>query len=204
MLKKDLRLLYRDKRARITPEAVRQQSEIIAGRLCGWLSSHPDIRCIHSFLPADGKKEVDTFVILREVRRVFPLIRIVVPKISKGERALSHHLFESATVLAANRWGIPEPTGPGEVPVADIDAVILPLLIFDQSGHRVGYGGGFYDTFLAACRDDTLKIGLCFFDPVETISDTGPHDIRMDLCITPGHIWNFAGQGTLGVPGLWD
>lgn len=191
MLKKDLRLLYREKRTRITAENIRQQSEVIASRLCGWLTFQPGIRCIHSFLPSEDKKEVDTFVAIRKIHREFPLIKITVPKIGKGDRVLSHHIFEASAGFANNRWGIPEPVDSAEVPVAEIDAVIVPLLIFDKSGHRVGYGGGFYDTFLAACRTNTLKVGLCLFNPVETISDTGPHDIRLDLCITPERTWYF-------------
>ena len=192
-LKKDLRQLYREKRNGIMTEAIRQQSEIIAGRLCEWLSDYPHIRCIHSFLPSEGKKEVDTFVILRQIREEFPLLKIAVPKIGAGDRVLSHHLFDAATGLVNNRWGIPEPADSEEISADEIDAVLLPLLIFDKSGHRVGYGGGFYDTFLAACRTDTRKIGLCIFEPVEIISDTGPHDIRMDVCITPSRIWDFNG-----------
>ncbi len=192
-LKKDLRQRYREKRKGIPAETIRRQSEIIAGRLCGWLSAYPGITCIHSFLPSEGKKEVDTFVILRQIREEFPLLKIAVPKIGAGDRVLSHHVFDADTGLADNRWGIPEPTDSEEVPVDEIDAVILPLLIFDKSGHRVGYGGGFYDTFLAACRADTRKIGLCIFEPVEIISDTGPHDIRMDVCITPSQVWDFTG-----------
>lgn len=193
MLKKDLRQLYREKRTGVTADTIRQQSEIIAGKLCRWLSFRPAIRCIHSFLPSERKKEVDAFVILRQIRAEFPFLKIAVPKIGNGDRVLSHHIYDAATGLANNRWGIPEPVNSEEVPVNEIDAVILPLLVFDKSGHRVGYGGGFYDTFLAACRADTLKIGLCIFDPVEMISDPGPHDIRMDVCITPGRIWDFTG-----------
>ncbi len=195
MLKKDLRKLYREKRSGVPAETIRQQSGIIADKLIGWLSYRPGIRCIHSFLPSEAKKEVDTFVILRRIREELPSIKTAAPRIGNGERVLSHHIFDASASLAYNCWGIPEPVAPEEVPTQEIDAVIVPLLIFDKSGHRVGYGRGFYDTFLATCRAGTLKIGVCIFDPVEMISDIGPYDIRMDICITPERIWDFTGQG---------
>ena len=48
------------------------------------------------------------------------------------------------SILQKNRYGIPEPVHGREVPSTDIDAVLLPLLAFDQTGNRVGYGKGFY------------------------------------------------------------
>jgi len=69
-----------------------------------------------------------------------------------------------------------------------IDAVLIPLLAFDNQGFRVGYGGGFYDRFLPACRPEALKVGLSFFDPVDVIEDKDQYDIPMDYCVTPTEI----------------
>jgi len=77
----------------------------------------------------------------------------------------------------------------GEVELIDI--ALVPLLCFDLIGHRVGYGGGYYDKFLAACRPDCKKVGLSVFDPVESISDIEPHDVRLDFAITPDRLWKF-------------
>ena len=63
--------------------------------------------------------------------------------------------------------------------------VLVPLLCFDRSGHRVGYGKGYYDRFLRKCRADCKKIGLSMFDPVDEITDAGESDVRLDLVITP-------------------
>jgi len=69
--------------------------------------------------------------------------------------------------------------------------VFVPLLAFDKSGNRVGYGKGFYDNFLAKCNPETLKIGLSFFEIEEEILDINPKDIRLNLCITPQKTYNF-------------
>lgn len=72
-----------------------------------------------------------------------------------------------------------------------IDVVFVPLLAFDKTGHRVGYGKGFYDDFLAKCRPQTIKIGLSFFDAEDHIEDIYQGDIPLDYCITPNKIYKF-------------
>lgn len=191
MLKQDLRRIYQEKRRALSPEAARQDSERIGNRLLEWLSAHPGIGMIHSFLPARSKNEIDTFEMLRRIRQDFPAVQIAVPRIEKGKRLLSHHLFTEKTRLAVNKWGIPEPGASEPVSTDDLDAVLVPMLIFDRNGHRVGYGGGFYDTFLADCPARTRKIGLCHFEPIEMITDAAPYDVRLDLCITPGNCHSF-------------
>jgi 5-formyltetrahydrofolate cyclo-ligase len=76
---------------------------------------------------------------------------------------------------------------------AQLDAVLVPLLACDQRGHRVGYGGGFYDRFLAECRPGALFIGLSLLDaePLAEIADVLPTDVPLHACITPGGVWNF-------------
>ena len=69
--------------------------------------------------------------------------------------------------------------------------VLVPLLGFDERGHRVGYGKGFYDRFLAECNPKIQKIGLSLFEPVAQIDDTSDFDIPLDACITPNRIWYF-------------
>ena len=70
--------------------------------------------------------------------------------------------------------------------------VLVPLLAFDKLGHRVGYGKGYYDRFLAKCPPNCLRIGLSLFDPVERIDDVVPTDIRLNSCLTPVHTYVFA------------
>ena len=69
--------------------------------------------------------------------------------------------------------------------------VFVPLLVFDQHGHRVGYGKGYYDRFLDQCSESTLKVGLTFFDPVTKIEDIETHDISLDFALTPERIYAF-------------
>ena len=62
---------------------------------------------------------------------------------------------------------------------------MVPLLAYDKTGHRVGYGKGYYDRFLKETRPDCLKIGLSAFQAEAEIPDTHEGDVRLDMCLTP-------------------
>ena len=72
-----------------------------------------------------------------------------------------------------------------------IDLVFVPLLIVDKLGYRIGYGKGFYDKYLPHCRPDCLKVGFCYFEPIEEIEGTHEFDVPLNLCITPNKFYVF-------------
>ena len=94
-----------------------------------------------------------------------------------------------------NHWGIPEPVGApaAEVAPAALDAVLVPLLACDAHGQRVGYGGGFYDRFLAQCRPGTVFVGLNILDepPEDPLADVLPTDVALTALVTPAGMWRF-------------
>jgi 5-formyltetrahydrofolate cyclo-ligase len=90
-----------------------------------------------------------------------------------------------------NSWGITEPESGELVSPKCLDMVLVPLLVFDKQGKRVGYGKGFYDRFLSQCRSNVLKVGLSYFKPIEKIGDADTYDIPLDICVTPDEIWYF-------------
>jgi 5-formyltetrahydrofolate cyclo-ligase len=105
---------------------------------------------------------------------------------------LTNFYLQNRSQVVENKWGIPEPQSGDPVPTSKIDLVVVPLLAYDNDGHRVGYGKGFYDRFLLCCRPDCKKIGLSFFDPAEIITDAATHDIRLDAVVTPTKSFSFA------------
>jgi 5-formyltetrahydrofolate cyclo-ligase len=90
-----------------------------------------------------------------------------------------------------NEFNVPEPMHDDEVDPAEIDLVLVPLLAFDKKGFRVGYGKGYYDRFLNGCRDDCIKLGFSYFEPIESIEGTHEFDVPLDLCITPQQVYVF-------------
>ncbi len=141
------------------------------------------------YLPIKRNNEIDTYPIIELIEKMGG--KIVVPKSNFQTGTMTHFLFTKNTSLELNEFDIPEPINEKAVQNSQIDLVLVPLLIFDQFGHRVGYGKGFYDRFLGECRVDTIKIGLCDFSSVQQISPVLPSDIAMDFCITPTKLYAF-------------
>lgn len=190
MTKKELRKAYLEKRKEITEPAYLQFNHAITEQFF----SHVDlsfIKVVHSFLPITANKEFDTWLIVDRIRREFPHIRLSIPRINKETDLLENFYFEGLHQLESNSWGIQQPKQGIPTEHEKIDLVIVPLLTFDQTGHRVGYGKGYYDRFLSTCRKDCQNMGVSFFPPVEKISDTSGHDFRLTSCITPGKIYSF-------------
>ena len=71
-----------------------------------------------------------------------------------------------------------------------IEVVFVPLLAYDKSGNRVGFGKGFYDSYLSKLKPEVIKIGLSFYPPEETIQPQ-THDVPLDYCITPEKVFTF-------------
>lgn len=150
------------------------------------------IEFLHLFLPIEKFREIDTRPIFEKVWRDFPAIQTLVPRVNFQTNEIENLKFSPETETEKNIWEIFEPTHNETIETGKIDAVLVPLLCFDERGFRVGYGKGFYDKFLSGCRADCLKIGLNYFAPVEEISDINEFDVRLDFCVTPDKIWNFS------------
>lgn len=186
MLKQEIRLNFTALRSNLSTEEIRDISRSISE-----LSRSIPIwkfHCYHIFLPIDNKNEINTQSIIDYLWSTDK--DIIVPKV-KNDELLDNYKLEKDTELKLNKWGIPEPKTGIIISEEMIDVVFVPLLAFDQQGHRVGYGKGYYDRFLSTCRQDTLKIGLSHFDPIAEIADVGPDDIQLDYCITPSQVYEF-------------
>ncbi len=191
MKKIELRKLYLSKRKALSVE----ERVVRSKRITELFFQNFDlsiIKTLHIFLPIIKHNEIDTWLIIRHLQQNFSKINIVIPKIIPEKFELDNYLFDEKNLIE-NHWGILEPSGENQKQIQpkQIDLVIIPLLIFDKNGNRVGYGKGFYDRFLEQCKPKTLKIGLCMEEPVESIEDVNEFDIKMDFCITPTNIYKF-------------
>ena len=141
----------------------------------------------HLYLPIKAKSEIDTTLILTLLQGKDK--QVILPRIKGSE--LEHILLTDITKLKTNILGITEPEKGIKFSPEQIDVIFLPLLAWDKSGNRLGYGKGFYDNFLSLCKTNTIKVGLSFFDPVDKIVDIRSEDIRMDFCVNPEGIKKF-------------
>lgn len=190
MRKADLR------RAALTQRKALPESEVAqrSSQLREQLFAHFDVtewKWLHVFLPIPQQHEPDTWLIIREIwERELP-VQLAVPVVQPDGVSLRHYHLTPDTQLADNRWSIPEPVGAVEVEPTQLDAVLIPLLAFDEAGHRVGYGKGFYDRFLLECQPDVFRLGLSLEPPVPTITDIWLGDVPLAACVTPNGVWQF-------------
>jgi 5-formyltetrahydrofolate cyclo-ligase len=187
MLKKELRQKYKALRNQLSENDLEEMSLAIANkmlRLPIWEKTY-----FHIFLPITEHKEVNTEFILHLLSGKDK--EIVISKSDFGTCNLTHFLLTDNTKIKKNEYNIPEPVDGLEVPTSKIDVVFVPLLAFDKTGHRAGYGKGFYDKFLSECKPETIKIGLSFFEAEEKIEDVFENDVKLDYCVTPNGVYRF-------------
>ena len=190
MTKEELRKVYIQKRNALSDTQYRELNDA----LCQVFFKSIDlsiVKILHSFLAIKKNKEPDTTMIMNKIKDHHNTIRLSLPRVDNVNQTLESVFLEASTVLKTNSWGIPEPQGGSLTDPKQIDMVLVPMLIFDRAGHRVGYGKGFYDKFLATTSSDCKRVGICFFDPVDRIDDVQGFDKALDQCITPSGSYKF-------------
>lgn len=114
---------------------------------------------------------------------------LVYPRIK--DDALEFVEVQSLTELTAGAFGVLEPIGVKLVPVEELDVIVVPGVAFDRVGHRLGYGRGFYDHALSACRKDSVKIGFAYDFQLLVELPFAKHDQRLSALMTETCTLNF-------------
>lgn len=186
--KNTLRKTYLEKRLALDPQEYLRRNQLLIEQLTTFLKPH-NVGYMHIFLSMTDKNEVDTFAIIEALRVLKPGLTIAVSKtLPKGQ--LSHYILNENTKVLKNSWGIPEPVEGEAAHIPDIDLVFVPLISFDKTGHRIGYGKGYYDRFLKRVPHAT-KIGLAITPPLDLIPYSDDLDVKLDVCVSPFEIYNF-------------
>lgn len=86
--------------------------------------------------------------------------------------------------LAISQMGLREPVSGIPFPISMIDLVIVPGLAYDEYGHRLGRGRGFYDRFLAHAEFVGVACGIAFEEQVTPSVPVGPLDRQVDMLVT--------------------
>ena len=147
-------------------------------------------RTVHLFLSIVKFQELDTSPIIAFLSEKHPDVKVGVPRVDFAAKTLLHHEYDEAA-LAENSWGIREPleSAPALKP-EEFDLALVPMLAFDRQCHRVGYGGGYYDKFLAQVRKDCHKFGLCYqFGLLEANLSPENFDVAVDCVITDERVY---------------
>jgi len=151
----------------------------------------PPINHLLSYWPIEENNEPNTHLFNDYVEFKNPAIKFLYPKTDFENREMEAVEVNADTAFRKNGWNIHEPMDGTFTDAKVIDMIFVPLIIFDKQGYRVGYGQGFYDNFLRHCRPESLKVGFCYFEPIDMIEGTREFDVPLNLCITPNNAYVF-------------
>lgn len=109
---------------------------------------------------------------------------LALPRTPARGQPLSFHRWTAQTRFDRSAFGIEEPVA--ETPIVRPDFVLVPLLAFDRTGARLGYGGGYYDGTLRALRASgpLFALGLAYAGQELPAVPTEAHDERLDAVLT--------------------
>ena len=175
MDKKALRRDIAAKKRAMTPEQIEQASQRLAEQFFQ-TDLYRNAQSIYGYLSYN--QEVRTEAILR--RAMADGKRVAVPKVFGDD--MKFLWLDDLSLVAPGYYDIPEPLADGPEADDDLALVLMPGLAFDADGHRIGYGGGFYDRYLAAHHDHKL-VALCYGFQLLDHLDTEDHDIPVNLVI---------------------
>jgi 5-formyltetrahydrofolate cyclo-ligase len=154
MNKTEIRDTFIELRSDLTPRQVQLRSARIASRLKS-LIDWPLVNSLHMYQSVPAWKEVDTYKLYAYICSTWPHIDVVM-----GD--------------AHQRSTLPDRT---------FDVILVPLLAFDENANRLGFGGGWYDRFLAN-QADSKKIGLAYEIQRAPHLPVESHDVCLDIVVT--------------------
>lgn len=175
MDKKALRKRIAEQKHAMTPEQIEAASQRLAERLFQ-TDAYQNALSIYGYLSYN--QEIRTLPILR--RAMIDGKRVAVPKVYGDE--MRFIWMDDLSLVAPGYYDIPEPIADGPVADDELALMLMPGLAFDPEGHRVGYGGGFYDRYLAAHPDHKL-VALCYGFQLVDHLDCEAHDIPVHRVI---------------------
>ncbi|WMN07614.1 5-formyltetrahydrofolate cyclo-ligase [Marivirga arenosa] len=184
MDKKTLRKVYLEKRKFLSEAEYERRNILLYGQLVDFFNEHP-FKSVHTFIPIVKNNEPDVFQFIKYLWTKKPQINTITSITDLNSTKLYHFQIHNTTTFITNEWGIPEPQDCNQFSLKDIDCVLVPMIIGTKSGHRIGYGKGYYDRFLSQCSANTKFIGINLGPLLEGEKFINQYDVPMDYMITP-------------------
>lgn len=180
--KKSLRQHIFEKRQQLSTDYYLKANAEIVARL---FNTEVFQKANNIFIYHGVNRELDTSQIISEAFKQGK--QVALPRVH-GKGDMRAHYYRHGNQLTVSSFGIPEPLpeSPEMVP-KDIDLIIMPCVTCNEFGHRLGYGGGFYDRFLTKTHATTI---LPYFEKL-LFSDIPmrDHDQLMDIILTEHSVY---------------
>ena len=175
MDKKELRRSIREQKRAMTEAEIESRSAKLAALFTA-SEAYKAAKTIYGYLPYN--QEVRTVPMLEQALKDGK--RVAVPKCYEEE--MKFIFMDDLSKVEKGYANIPEPIADGPVADDETALVLMPGLAFDPQGHRVGYGGGFYDKFLSA-EPNHPTLALCYAFQMLPYLETEDHDIPVDYVL---------------------
>ena len=173
--KNELRARIRQRKRAMTEEEICQKSQRLAQMFYA-SEAYKNATAIYGYLPYN--QEVRTTAMLQQALNDGK--RVAVPKVYGDEMKFIY--LEDLSQVAPGYSKIPEPLADGPIGDDPHALVLMPGLAFDREGHRIGYGGGFYDKFLEK-EPGHPTLALCYDFQMLPHLETEEHDIPVDCVL---------------------
>ena len=187
-LKNSIRQILRQRKEAMNPEDRLEKSKRVCHHVMTLIQDDETVMVYTS-----KEKEVNTTPLITTLfERGNP---VIVPIIVKDDISLRLSYLRDFSVLVPSTFGVPEPIGNEILATGqNVDTIILPMLGFDRTGGRMGYGAGYYDRFLAK-NQNVRKIGIAFACQEYDHLPADEYDIPMDAIITEeGIVYSKGGE----------
>jgi 5-formyltetrahydrofolate cyclo-ligase len=186
--KEELRKKYLNKRSQISKNKISSWSKKIKSKFLN-LSQLENAKKVMAY--ASMRQEIETFELLEDLLEQEYLLYL--PYTCQDIVDLgTARIKDLAKDLKDGIFGVQEPVTKirdGKVP-GDLDIIIVPGACFTSEGYRIGYGGGYYDSFLSKHANRALKVGFCYDCFIVDSIPVEAHDVPVDLIITEKRIIN--------------
>ena len=186
-LKSQIRTEYKEKRKSISAEEKQKRDQEICKRFLA-LSSYRYADTILLYSPL--KNEIDTYAIAKDAFAKGK--KVAYPRCIEGNEMVYHYVTNE-NCLSSGKYGIMEPNE--ELPLyvpqnLGHTICVLPAIVYDKEGYRLGYGKGYYDRFLSAFKG--TKAGLIYSDFIIDNIPHGKFDLASDFVVTEKGVISFA------------
>lgn len=180
--KTEIREYYLEKRRALTAEERSEKSEKVCRNMLGSATyRYADVLLM--YYPKDD--EIDIRPIAEAAFAAGK--KVAFPRCNPADHTMVFHFVSSLEDLLPGSYNIMEPSA--ELPAFDLAdaekcnvACVVPAVVFDKKGFRIGYGGGYYDRYLAGFRG--TKLGLVYRDFIVNSVPHGRFDLTVDVMIT--------------------
>lgn len=179
MEKRDFRIKVQEKLSSMTDQAYRERSLEIAQQLL----QEPSIQKANIIaITLSNQPEVDTTFIIEELWKLNKYV--TVPKCNPKDRSMQFYKINNFTETERAYKNILEPIPEitERIEKDRIDVMVVPGVVFDRHGYRIGFGGGYYDRYLVGFNG--MRISLAFEEQLLNEIPRESHDLPVHILLT--------------------